>query len=395
MLRGGAGIFFERNAGNEEYNAGANVPFSNSAATNFVYLANPAVSYVNGTSAGSSPTTPQSFSGVQKTLPITSVYQYSFGVEQQLRSNMVASVGYVGNKSNRLSQTVDINTLPYADLADRKNVCGQACGGASGVNPDYYRPYLDFGGINLVYDEGNAHYHGLQATFRATGWQGLTIGANYTYSHTWDVIDAQLFNNLTNPQSPSYSYGTSGFDRRQIGVVNFDYDVPILRNSKGLAHNLLGGWTISGVGSMQSGNPLTINAGTNTLGLGGNANSYADQNGPVKYPHNRKQWFDGSGAFSQPAPLTWGNAKRSSVKGPGRDNWNVSLFKDFHFGERAGIQLKVESFNTWNHSQITGVDSGVLNGTLGTGPGAYNPTQGAVNGFADPRVFQLGGKAYF
>ena len=146
---------------------------------------------------------------------------------------------------------------------------------------------------------------------------------------------------------------------------------------------------------MQSGNPLTINAGNNTLGLGGDATSYADQVGPVSYPHTVKQWFNGVGAFAQPAPLAWGNSHRSSVKGPGRDAWNISLFKDFRFTEATGIQFKAESFNTWNHTQFTGVDTGVLNGTLGTGAGAYNGTAGAINGVADPRVFQFGAKAYF
>ena len=185
------------------------------------------------------------------------------------------------------------------------------------------------------------------------------------------------------------------FVRRQIVVVNFYYDLPIFEHSKGLAHNLIGGWSISGIGSMQSGNPLTINAGNNTLGLGGNATSYADQVGPVSYPHTVKQWFNGVGAFAQPAPLAWGNSHRSSVKGPGRDAWNISLFKDFRFTEATGIQFKAESFNTWNHTQFTGVDTGVLNGTLGTGAGAYNGTAGAINGVADPRVFQFGAKAYF
>lgn len=395
ILRAGGGIFFERNGGNEEYNMGANVPFSNSSATNYSYTSNPAVSYVNGQSAGKSPTTPQSFTGVQRKLPITTVYQFSLGVEQQLRSNIVASVGYVGNTSSHLSHTVDINTLPYADLANRKNVCGTACGGIAGTNANYYRQYVGFGAINLVEDQGNAHYHGLQATIRATSWKGITVGAAYTYSHTWDVIDAQLFNNLTNPQNPRYSFGTSGFDRRQIGVVNFNYDLPIFNHSKGLAHNLIGGWAISGVGSMQSGNPLTINAGNNTLGLGGNATSYADQVGTVTYPHTAKQWFNPVGVFSQPAALTWGNSHRSAVKGPGRDAWNLSLFKDFHFTEATGVQFKAETFNTWNHTQFTGVNTGVLNGTLGTGANAYNSTAGAINAVADPRVFQFGAKAYF
>jgi hypothetical protein len=244
-------------------------------------------------------------------------------------------------------------------------------------------------------DQGNAHYHGLQGTFRATAWRGVTVGAAYTYSHTWDVIDAQLFNNLTNPLNPRYSYGTSGFDRRQIGVVNFDYNLPIFEHSKGLTHNLLGGWQISGVALMQSGNPLTINAGTNTLGLGGNATSYADQVGSVSYPHTVKQWFNPAGAFAQPAPLAWGNSHRSAVKGPGRQNWNLSVYKDFHITEGTGIQFKAETFNTWNHTQFTGVNTGVLTGNSGTGAGAYSTNAGAINAVADPRVFQLGAKAYF
>ena len=115
----------------------------------------------------------------------------------------------------------------------------------------------------------------------------------------------------------------------------------------------------------------------------------------VTYPHTVKQWFNAVGAVAQPAPLTFGNAPKNFIKGPGRDAWNLSLFKDFQFNERAGVQLKVESFNTWNHTQFTGVNTGVLNGTTGTGAGAYNGTEGAVTSVADPRVFQLGAKAYF
>ena len=395
VLRAGTGIFYERNAGNEEYNMGANVPFSNSASTNAPYMDTPTTSWVNGTSAGQSPTTPQGFTGVEKTLPITMVYQYSLGIQQQLRSNVVATLGYVGNNSDHLSQTQDINTLPASDLADRKNVCGSACGGAAGTNANYYRQYVGFGGINMVEDEGNSHYDGLQGTFRATAWKSLSLGAAYTYSHTWDVIDAQLFNNIDDPMNPRYSFGTSGFDRRHIGVVNFDYDLPIFQHSRGLANSLLGGWTISGVTLMESGNPLSVNAGNNTLGFGGDTNDHADAVGKVSYPHTAAQWFNPAGAFAQPAPLTWGDAPKNSVKGPGRDNWNLSLFKDFHFREKSGIQFKAETFNTFNHTQFTGVNTGVLNGTPGTGASAYNSTAGAITAVADPRVFQLGAKIYF
>ena len=396
ILRGGAGMFYERNAGNEEYNAGANVPFSNSASTNFVYTDNPAVSYANGQSAGLAPTTPQGFTGVQKTLPISTVYQYNLGIQQQLKNNVVATLAYVGNNSAHLSQTVDINTLPLNDIKDRTNVCGTACGGVSGTDADYFRQYVGFTSINLVEDEGNSHYEGLQATVRATAFHDLTMGLAYTYSHVWDLIDAQLFNNIDDPFNPRYQYGTAGFDRRHIAVLNFDYILPIFAHSDGFAHKVIGGWTISGVSTMESGNPLSINAGTNTLGLSGSTTDHAAlAGGKITYPHTVTQWFNAVGAVQQPAPLVFGNAPKNFIKGPGRDAWNLSLFKDFRFNERAGVQFKAESFNTWNHTQFTGVNTGVLNGTLGTGAGAYNSTEGAVNGVADPRVFQLGAKGYF
>ena len=100
---------------------------------------------------------------------------------------------------------------------------------------------LGFGsGVNIVENEGNAHYDGLQATFRATAWHNLTMGAAYTFSHAWDVIDAQLFNNVDNPMNPGYQYGTAGFDRRNIAVVNFDYNVPLFQNAHGLTKSLGG-----------------------------------------------------------------------------------------------------------------------------------------------------------
>src|SRR5579872_2869168 len=122
ILRGGGGIYFEENAGNEEYNMGANAPFSNSAQTNFPYLDNPAIAWTTGANAGKSPTTPQGFTGVQTNLPITDVYQFNLGIQHQLRSNMVATLGFVGNTASHLSQTVQINTVPVND-PNRINIC--------------------------------------------------------------------------------------------------------------------------------------------------------------------------------------------------------------------------------------------------------------------------------
>ena len=383
ILRGGFGIFYERNAGNEEYNMGTNVPFSNSGATIYPYLDTVTTTWTTGTSAGQSPTTPQSFTGIPKKYPITGVYQFNLGLQQQLRSNMVFTLAYVGNTSDHLSQTADINTVPAND-PNRIHICGGNCGATGGYNANYDRPFLGFGsGLNIVENKGNAHYDGLQSTFRATAWRNLTMGATYTFSHAWDVIDAQLFNNLDDPMNPGYQYGTAGFDRRNIATVNFDYNMPFFENGHGFTKTAAGGWALSGIVIMQSGNPLSVNAGNDNLGFGGSTTNHADLVGTIGYPHTFKQWYTPN-AFAQPAPLTWGNSPKNNVKGPGRDNWNLSLHKDFHIKESMGVQLRAETFNTWNHTQFTGVNTSL-----------FSSSAGQVNSIADPRIFQLAGRFSF
>jgi hypothetical protein len=278
-----------------------------------------------------------------------------------------------------------------ADDPNRINICGGNCGATGGYNANYDRPFLGFAGVNLVLNQGNAHYDGLQAAFQATGWHNLTMGATYTFSHAWDVIDAQLFNNLDDPMNAGYQYGTSGFDRRNIATLNFDYNLPIFQNSHGLTRAVVGGWAVSGVVLMQSGNPLSVNAANDNLGFGGDTTNHSDLVGTISYPHTFKQWFSPS-AFAQPAPLTWGNSPKNIVKGPGRDNWNLALYKDFKIKESLGFQFRAETFNTWNHTQFTGVNNSVLTGNSSN---PYNSTAGQINAIADPRVFQLGAKIYF
>jgi hypothetical protein len=76
----------------------------------------------------------------------------------------------------------------------------------------------------------------------------------------------------------------------------------------------------------------------------------------------------------------------NALRGPGRDNWNLSLFKSFIFSEARGsrFEFRVETFNTWNHTEFNAV-----NGTFGGGQ------FGQVTSAFDPRIFQLGAKLYF
>ena len=114
-----------------------------------------------------------------------------------------------------------------------------------------------------------------------------------------------------------------------------------------------------------------------------NATNRPDRVSKVSYPHEAGEWFSTS-AFASPAVGAWGNAGFNSLRGPGRDNWNLSLFKSFAFGEERRLELRAESFNVWNHTEFDQVSNALGSSNFGQVTSAY-----------DPRVFQFGAKLYF
>ncbi len=147
---------------------------------------------------------------------------------------------------------------------------------------------------------------------------------------------------------------------------------------------MLGGWEISAIGIMETGQPLGISLGgpEGSNGLA-NATNRPNYSGSVSYPETVAQWFNPA-AFSLPAAGQWGTLTKGAIRGPGRDNWNISLIKNFAFTEQRGIELRVESFNTFNHTQFNGVSTTYTSSNFG-----------AVTSAFDPRVFQMGVKLHF
>ena len=193
--------------------------------------------------------------------------------------------------------------------------------------------------------------------------------------------------------------GCTTLDRRSmtgtnILLTNLIYDLPFFKNSSSrFMKTALGGWTVSGVVIAESGLPINVGiSGARSVNGLPNATNRPDLSGSISYPHTVSttleqsiQWISPS-AFSLPTLGGWGNLGYDAARGPGRDNWDLSLFKNFIFSENRGskFELRVETFNTWNHTEFNAVSSRF---------GASN--FGQVTSAFDPRVFQLGGKLYF
>jgi hypothetical protein len=218
ILRGGAGVFYERLAGNEMYNIGQNnVPFAYQSAPTNVYLDNPATSYSTGQTAAA-PYFPANITTVDPVYKIPTAIQWSMGIQQQLRENAVLTVAYVGNSNYHQSEGININTLAQND-SHRQGVCGANCGySGAPLNANLYRPYQGWGSIAPMVMGANSNYNSLQVSMRTTAWKNLTFNTSYTWSHAFDIIDGEIFSNISNPFNARWDYGPAGFDRRQIWI---------------------------------------------------------------------------------------------------------------------------------------------------------------------------------
>jgi Carboxypeptidase regulatory-like domain len=384
VVRGGFGMMYERIQGNDMYNAGPNIPFSLQVGLNGVEFENPSLALTTGTAA-TQPINAASITGLaidDYKLPVA--YQWSVGVQHSLSNKTVLSVSYVGNQTRHQNNYRNINLPDEAQL-----------GALITANSPYQTaPGLPFSGytnITLSANEANTHYNGLQIDLNSQIGRDLYLRAFYTLSRAEDPTTGGSgggdLGTVSNPYAGwKYDVGPSGYDRTHVAVVNFIYDLPIFRSTQNrLLKTALGGWQVSGIVTMESGLPINLGL---SGGQGGNFVGGAnrpDGTGSVSYPHTVQQWFDPT-AFTSPAVGDYGTLGHNALRGPGRDNWNLSIFKSFTFSEARGsrLELRLETFNTWNHTQFNGTDN-----TLG------DSRFGQVTSAFDPRILQLGGKIYF
>jgi len=387
VFRGGFGVMYERIQGNDMYDAGPNIPFSTNVTFSNVSLANPSTFLKDGTTAVA-PITVAGITGLavdQYKLPVS--YQYSAGIQRSLASRTVLAVMYVGNQSRQQNYRAETNLPDPSALPGLIN--HTTAGGFNAV-----APYRGFGNIVMTADGANAHYNGLQVDLNSQIKKDLSLRVFYTLSRSIDPTNQTDrgggggdLAHVSNPYVGwKYDVGPSGYDRLNNLSLNFIYDVPLLRHSSNaLARTLVGGWEVSGIVTIESGLPLnvTINGDQGGNGVGGY--NRPDKVGAIVAPHTKQQWFTNS-AFALPTVGAWGNFGYDGVRGPGRDNWNLSLFKSFVFNEARGSQfeLRLETFNTFNHPQIQGMNTGL---------GASD--FGQPNNFFPGRIVQLGGKISF
>ena len=398
VLRGGFGMFYERVQGNDVYNAALNPPFAYQPSANNVYFSNPNTSALTG--ATTTQSFPSTMTNIKYAYHPPGTADFSLGVQRELAPSVIAVVQYVGSIGWDQSDDRQINTLPLANLdsacpvnptspyCDREEVANGT------LNANLYRNYPGFSNINQEENESNFDYDSLQVGVRMENRHGLTTQVAYTWSHNIDEFSNDLYG-VSNPYNPKYDRGSDDtFDRRHDLNVSYVYTLPwFTKSSNVAAREVLGGWQVSGVTFAESGVPLYIAyTGPDVVGLSCCFTNRPNQVSKVTYPKTTAAWFSKSSYADPTAPWAggsnqgFGNAGKDSAVGPGIFNWNLSLSKTIpltaHEGPR--IELRFESFNTFNHTNFQGVDTGSHDGNFG-----------AVTSDYGPRTMELGGRIVF
>jgi len=353
--------------------------------------------------------------------PVVSTMNTSLGIQQMVGAGVVLDVAYVGTFGRHLSNYTPINTVPY-----NSQFLWSSQSPAGGVLPDnFFRPYPGFGTINMQYFNLTSSYNSLQVRATKRFSKGLEFGAAYTWSKSMDYGSCQTASaQSTSSCSEAYNvtvanyqnlrtwnYGPASFDIRNNVVANYLWSLPKGSSvwSNVLTRAVLDNWQISGIASYLSGTPggiiLKTSNGANITGGGDGARVNLSGNPMQGAPRTFNQWFN-TGVVSAPVagvaatsatsgykPGDPGNAPKVNYYLPGYTNFDTALFKNIPIEGKLTVQFRLETYNTFNHTQFNSLNNtatfATAASTTNPNPAQTDATFGRFNGANNPRYLQL------
>jgi hypothetical protein len=412
VLRVGAGVFYDRLQGNPVFDMLPNPP--STAIPQFYYGNIAAIpSAANGTFF------PQSVNGFDRGGQIPTTYNWNVTIERELPASVLLDVAYVGAASNHLLYRINQNAIPLGAAwlpqnQDPLNANPKFDGTTSNA-PNFYRPFQGYAStINYGFG-ANSNYNALQVSANRRFGRSLMGGVAYTWSKAMGTTNDD-YTTITPFNFRIADYAPLNNDRTQVLVFNWVYTLPkAIRSSSGLAKAakfITNDWEISGLATMMTGAPGSI--GFSIDGVGNLNERFTGSpdvgprvayKGPVSYPKTQYAWVNGSVLALPPVKGSQGfDSPRYPIRLPGDNNWDISLFKNIPLrGEAMKLQLRVETFNTFNHTRFNSFNSGAtfnqagqlinLPNALGGNGGRFG--FGALTNTAEPRRMQLAAKFYF
>jgi len=384
VLRAGSGIYHTDGQVDDQDlpidNTIERYTFSN---TMFPTLAYPLTSFLQYAEAGGlGVVTPRDLDRNRKDDYVAS---WTASVQQKLPFKVLGTASYLGNKGT------DVLTTTYTNLVNP--VTGVA-------------PYPAFGPVSWRGDVGNSTFHAFQLNARRAFQNGLLFSANYMWSHS--INDGSIGGGESDTPQDSFcrscDKASSDDDVRQLFNLSAVYQLPFgagrpYLSTPGIARTVLGGWTLSAIGSSQTGLPFNI---TLTRSNGSVPGDYAVSGEerpnyvygvPLTPPGGStpSEWVNPA-AFSTPASGTFGDLGRNAFRDPAISDVDLALAKDISLMEHVKVRLRADIFNVLNRAQYGAPNANLSAANFGT---ITTTISSYATGRGTPREFQLSAKISF
>ncbi len=319
-------------------------------------------------------------------------YMWNFSLQKSFGANWLTEAAYVGSQSRRLSKRYNLDAPVTASNLYQ-------------VFPSI-DPYPNLNGILYSSQAGKGTFNALNLKLERRFASGFSFLVSYSWSHSIDTDSGGSFGSPNlNPANFQLDKGSSDFDIRHRFVGSILYELPfgkgkaLLASASPLVNQLVGGWQLNLIPSFQSGvNRNVTSPNLSTIAFvtqradatGIDSGSAFNVNGVSITPgqdfggNNTSLYWFNPNAFSQTPALRLGTSGRDIIASPGFANWDMSLFKNFYWRERASLQFRAEFFNTLNHPRF---DPPNLD--------ASSPFFGQIQTAEPPRIIQLGLRIQF
>lgn len=387
VLRGGYGIYYSRPTGQTSFVylsftqpfSVVGLEFESSTPT----FANPFEQPIPSLSSlplfePYSPTSSPGLIGVAQNFRPSIVQEYSTNLQTQVTPSVLLEVGYVGTRGTHLFRTVTPNQALSASPADP--IRGQTDNTIANI--PLRVPILDMSPVNInpyLESEGASWYNALEASATKRLSHGLQLQASYTFSKVLDTDGAEVIfvsggrPTVGDQNDPKSRYGRTSFDRPQRFVLSYIYDLPSPNGHGAVLRTMLGGWSLAGVTTIQSGSAITL-VSTNANNVFGITNDRAEiaagcTNAQVLTPgtvqHKLNNYFNTACVGPKvPWPIigadgvgtAFGDSGVGLVNGPDQNNWDIAIIKKTPVGrwfpEGSNVEFRTEFFNVFNHPQF-------------------------------------------
>jgi hypothetical protein len=296
-------------------------------------------------------------------------------IEHEIHRDWLLRVAYAGSKGTHLLQGWELNPSLYIPgKSDRTNTNARRLYGPAFTN------------IRNFSSVGNSTFNSLQITVEKRFSRSFTLLSSYTFAKSIDYGSGggTQWPSFPDPYNFAQNRGLSDFNHAHRFVTSGMWQAPSLTDQPALVKGVLGGWSLSGVITLQTGAPINVLSGQDNSLSGVNADRPDLVGNPARSARSNPnadpvlQWFN-TQAFVQNAIGTFGTTGRNALTGPGLADVDVALAKSIPLGwESTRLQFRAEAFNLANHANFNNPNATLTSGTYGR-----------ITTALDPRIMQF------